>query len=155
MPKLDLAAAAEKTDCAYPAPYDRHCRGRAKKALGDLGGLSQFGVNLTRLAPGAASAHRHWHKNEDEFIYLLKGEAVLVEDDGETILHAGDAAAFKAGVENGHMLVNRSPEEVLFLEVGTRAEEDVSTYTDVTVDMRYEKRRGAEGRIVRRNGENY
>ena len=94
--------------------------------MGDLGDLTQFGVNLTRLKPGAASAHKHWHQNEDEFIYMLQGEAVLVEDTGETILRAGEAATFKAGVKNGHMLVNRSEEDAAFLEIGSRSEGEIS-----------------------------
>ncbi len=135
MPKIDIDKIAIRKTCAYPAPYDAHCDGREKQALGDAGGLDQFGVNLTRLKPGAASAHKHWHAREDEFIYVISGEAVLVEDDGETPLRAGDAASFKAGVQNGHMLVNRSQEECLFLEVGTRTHDDISSYTDPAVDM--------------------
>ncbi len=152
MPRIDLKDAPVRTSCAYPGALAEHCAGRAKIALGDLGGLDQFGVNLTRLAPGAASAHRHWHLKEDEFIYLLEGEAVLVEDDGETLLRAGDAAAFKAGVAKGHMLVNRSDRDVLFLEVGTRSSDDVVTYTDRDVDMAARKEAGA-WTFSRRNGE--
>ena len=154
MPKLDLAAAPVRTACAYPSPYDAHCQGRSKITLGDLGGLSQFGVNLTRLPPGAASAHKHWHKNEDELVYMLEGEAVLVEDDGETVMRAGDVATFKAGVENGHMLVNRSGKDAVFLEVGTRADEEVSTYTDPDVDMQLIKSKG-RWTALHKNGESY
>ncbi len=139
MPKVDVAAAPVRTACAYPSPYDAHCKGRSKIALGDLGGLNQFGVNLTRLAPGAASAHKHWHKNEDELIYMLEGQAVLVEDDGETVLKPGDVATFKAGVAVGHMLVNRSTSDALFLEVGTRAAEETSSYTEPEVDLQMVK----------------
>ncbi|WP_306252364.1 cupin domain-containing protein [Parvularcula sp. IMCC14364] len=135
MPKIDIDAIDVRKTCAYPAPYASHCDGREKQALGNAGHLDQFGVNLTRLKPGAASAHKHWHAREDEFIYMLKGEAVLIEDDAETILRAGDAAAFKAGVENGHMLVNRSGQECLFIEVGSRMEDDITSYTDESVDM--------------------
>lgn len=148
MPKLDVKNATVKTACAYPAPYNEHCKGRSKIALGDLGGLDQFGVNLTRLAPGAASAHKHWHQNEDELVYMLEGEAVLVEDDGETVLRPGDAAAFKAGVENGHMIVNRSGVDAVFLEVGTRAAEEVSSYTDPKIDLQMVK--GPDGWTARR-----
>ncbi|WDI32855.1 cupin domain-containing protein [Hyphococcus flavus] len=135
MPKLNLKDVKPRTGCAYPAPYDAHCIGRSKIGLGDLGGLNQFGVNLTRLAPGAASAHKHWHQNEDELVYMLEGEAVLVEDDGETVMRAGDVATFKAGVQVGHMMVNRSNREVVFLEVRTRAAEEVSSYTDPDIDL--------------------
>lgn len=155
MPKVDLAAAPVRTACAYPPPYDAHCKGRSKIALGDLGGLSQFGVNLTRLAPGAASAHKHWHKNEDELVYMLEGEAVLVEDNDETVMRAGDVATFKAGVENGHMLVNRSDRDAVFLEVGARADEEVSSYTDPDVDMRMVKESGGGWTALHKNGEPY
>lgn len=154
MPKIDVASAPANTVCAYPPPYNKHCEGRSKIALGDLGGLDQFGVNLTRLAPGAASAQKHWHRNEDELVYMLEGEAVLVEDDGETVLRAGDVATFKAGVAVGHMLVNRSDKGVVFLEVGTRARDEVSTYTDPDIDMVFEKKDGA-WRALHRDGRRY
>lgn len=154
MPKLDLANAPVRTACVYPGKLADHCKGRAKIALGDLGGLDQFGVNLTRLAPGAASAHRHWHLKEDELIYMLEGEAVLVEDDGETVLRPGDVAAFKAGVANGHMVVNRSDADALLLEIGTRSMDEVATYTDPDVDMKVIKEDGA-WKVLRKNGEPY
>ena len=154
MPKIDIKNAQARTACAYPPPLDAHCKGRSKIALGNLGDLTQFGVNLTRLAPGAASAHKHWHKNEDELVYMLEGEAVLVEDDGETVMRAGDAATFKAGVENGHMLVNRSDKDVVFLEIGTRAPKEVSSYTDPDVDLRMIND-GAGWKAYRKNGEAY
>lgn len=154
MPKINIETAPVRTACMYPPPYDAQCAGRSKISLGDLGHLSQFGVNLTRLSPGAASAHQHWHKHEDELVYVIDGEVMLVEDDGETLLRAGDAATFKAGVENGHMLVNRSDQEVVFLEVGTRGEKDVCTYTDPDVDMQLVN--GGEGwKPFHKNGEPY
>ena len=159
MPKIDITRATLRTACAYPEPYAAHCAGRANIALGDLGGLDQFGVNLTRLAPGAASAHKHWHQNEDEMIYVLEGEATLVEDDGETVLRAGDVATFKAGVANGHMLINRSDADAVFLEIGTRADSDVSSYTDPDVDLRMVKEggtgQGGGWTAYRKNGERY
>jgi len=154
MPKVDLKDAEVRTASAYPAPYDAHCKGRSKIALGDLGGLDQFGVNLTRLAPGSASALKHWHKNEDELIYMLEGEAVLVEDDGETVMRPGDVATFKAGVAVGHMLVNRSDADVVFLEVGTRSADEVATYTDPDVDLHIVKENGAWVRY-RKDGTRY
>lgn len=154
MPKVDLEKAPVRTACAYPAGYADHCRGRSKIAIGDLGGLEQFGVNLTRLAPGAASAHRHWHAKEDELVYMLEGEAVLVEDDGETVLRAGDAATFRAGVPVGHMIVNRSDRDAVFLEIGTRSSNEISTYTDPDVDMRLVKEGGA-WTAFRKNGTRY
>jgi uncharacterized cupin superfamily protein len=86
-------------------------------------------VNYTRLRPGAASALRHWHEREDELVFVLEGELVLVEDGGETVLRAGDAAAFKAGVANGHHLVNRSERDALLLEIGTRSTAEVAHYS--------------------------
>ncbi|WP_425410575.1 cupin domain-containing protein [Hyphococcus sp.] len=154
MPKLNVKDAPVRARCSYPPPYDAHCKGRSKVALGDLGGLDQFGVNLTRLAPGAASAHKHWHKNEDEFVYMLEGEAVLVEDTGESILKPGDVASFKAGVANGHMIVNRAQNDAVFLEVGTRAAEEISTYTDPDVDLQMIK--GSAGWTAhRKDGSRY
>lgn len=155
MPKVDIAGAPVRTGSGYPEKYKAQCDGRSKIAIGDLGGLTQFGVNLTRLAPGAASAHRHWHQNEDELVYMLEGEAVLVEDNGETVLRPGDAAAFKAGVAVGHMIVNRGDKDAVFLEVGTRAEEEVSSYTDPDVDMMMIKKKGGVWKPHRKNGEAY
>ena len=154
MPKINIEGAPVWTACIYPSPYDAHCAGRRKISLGDLGHLTQFGVNLTRLPPGAASAHQHWHKHEDELVYVIEGELTLVEDDGETLLRAGEAATFKAGVEIGHMLVNRSDKEAAFLEVGTRGEKDVCTYTDPDVDMHLTNDAGS-WKAFHKNGEPY
>lgn len=136
MPKIAIEKIETITGTGYPPPYRPVVLGRAKKRLGDAGGLSQFGVNLTVLAPGAASALRHWHEREDEFVYVLSGEATLVEDSGESILKEGEAAAFPAGAANGHHLVNRSAADVVFLEVGTRAVTESVVYTDPLVDLR-------------------
>src|SRR5947208_14997786 len=108
MPKIDIAKATVRRRGRYPDPWGAVTEGREKTALGNVAGLTQFGVNLTRLKPGAASALRHWHENEDEFVYVLEGEIALIEDSGETMLKPGDAAGFKAGVSNGHHLVNKS-----------------------------------------------
>ena len=131
MPKIDIDAIAERNTTGYPEPFKQTVAGRFKKALGNAAGLSQFGVNLTRIAPGSASAERHWHENEDEFVYVLDGELVLIEDEGEVTLRAGDAAAFKAGVANGHCLVNRGDKDAVILEVGTRAPTERAHYPDV------------------------
>jgi uncharacterized cupin superfamily protein len=104
--------------------------GRDKRALGDLFGLTNFGVNLTRLAPGGQSALRHAHTKQDEFVYILKGEATLVTDTGETILRPGMCAGFKAGTGDAHHLVNRTPQDVVFLEVGDRSAGDSVRYPD-------------------------
>ena len=114
----------------YPEPFTSRMHGREKRPLGDLFALKNFGVNLTRLAPGALSALRHAHAVQDEFIYVLQGSPMLVTDAGETPLHAGMCAGFPAGTGNAHQLVNRSSEVVLYLEVGDRSAGDSVTYPD-------------------------
>ena len=102
MPKIDIDSVPVKIGSIYPAPFKAMADARARQALGDAGGLTQFGVNLTRLPPGAATAQRHWHEAEDELAFVVSGELVLIEDGGETLLRAGEAAAFKAGHADGH-----------------------------------------------------
>ena len=131
MPKIDIDALPLKTGTGYPAQFAGVAVGRSRRQLGNAGGLTQFGVNLCRLEPGAATSQRHWHHNEDEFVYVLEGEATLIEDDGETVLYPGDAATFKAGVENGHTIINRSSGTVVLLEVGTRAATEIADYPDI------------------------
>jgi uncharacterized cupin superfamily protein len=152
MPKIDIKAAPETNSTGYPAPFRGVVKGRFRKALGNAGGLTQFGVNLCRLAPGAATAQRHWHEKEDEFVFVLDGELVLIEDDGETVLRAGDAAAFKAGTRNGHHLVNRSGRDALLLEIGTRDLNDRGEYPDL--DMIFVCENGAD-RFLHRDGTPY
>ena len=142
MPKIDIAAIPVRERTGYPPPYAEAVKGRLFQALGDAAGLTQFGVNLVRLRPGAASSQRHWHENEDEFLIVLEGELVLVEDEGETILRAGDAAGFKAGVPNGHELLNRTERDGVFLVVGSRAPAERAHYPDV--DLLYE---ATDGRV--------
>src|SRR5690606_30999537 len=108
MPKIDLEAAPKFEGSSYPPPFDEPCKGRTGVRLGAAAGLTQFGANVITLEPGAWSSQRHWHEKEDELVYVLSGEVVLVEDEGETVLRAGECAAWKAGVRNGHHLVNRS-----------------------------------------------
>jgi uncharacterized cupin superfamily protein len=120
MPKIDISKITTDARTGYPPPYDRVVVGRERKRLGNAAGLDQFGVNLTTLKPGASSALRHWHAHEDEFVYVLEGELVLIEDEGETRLVAGDACGFKANSGNGHHLVNRTARDAVYLEVGTR-----------------------------------
>ena len=131
MPKIDISKITPRVGSCYPTAFKAPIVGREKYPLGDAVGLTQFGVNLTRLKPGAASSQRHWHENEDELIFVLEGEIVLVEDAGDTLLRPGDAAGFKAGVANGHQLVNKSAREALYLEVGTRAPTERAHYPDV------------------------
>src|SRR6185369_13860495 len=115
MPKIDIDALPVRTGSGYPAPFDAPCIGRTRRALGDAAGLTQFGVNLQRLAPGAWSSQRHWHTAEDEFVWVLEGEVVLVTDSGEEVLIAGDCAGFKAGAADGHHIQNRSNRDALLL----------------------------------------
>jgi uncharacterized cupin superfamily protein len=118
------------TPSIYPDQFGARVAGREKRPLGDLFGLANFGVNLTRLAPGAASALRHAHSHQDEFIYIVSGAPTLVTDAGETPLRPGMCAGFKAGTGDGHHLVNRTDEEVVYLEVGDRSAGDVVNYPD-------------------------
>jgi uncharacterized cupin superfamily protein len=120
-----------RTGTSYPAELRGRVNGRLKRALGDLFGLDQFGVNLTELAPGAHSALRHWHSDEDELVYVLEGEITLITDAGEEVLRPGDVVGFKAGVADGHHLVNRSGRPVRYLEIGSRRiEVDRAVYPD-------------------------
>jgi uncharacterized cupin superfamily protein len=132
MPKrIDMGKLEAIVGTLYPSPFDEPCRTRERKRLGDAAGLTQFGVNLLRLPPGAWSSQRHWHTKEDEFVYVLAGEVVLVTDEGEEILRAGDAAGFKANDDNGHCLQNRSAGEARLLEIGTRATGSTAYYPDI------------------------
>ena len=134
----------------YPTPYDKVAPTRAKYMVGDRAGLNQFGVNVTVLPPGEQSALRHWHRSEDEFVYILEGEVVLITDDGEEILTPGMCAGFPAGVANGHHLVNRSSSEARFIEVGTRAENEEAFYPD---DDLHVVKTGNDYAFTRKNGD--
>jgi uncharacterized cupin superfamily protein len=136
----------------YPARFAKDLEGRIKRALTDALGLTQFGVNLTTLEPGAMSSHRHWHVKEDECVYILEGELVLVTDEGERILRPGIAAGFPAGVANGHHLVNRSAAPATYLEIGTRSKDEEATYSDI--DLKAEKHDGTF-RFFTKAGEPY
>jgi uncharacterized cupin superfamily protein len=136
--RIDLSGVKSVTGSGYPLPFDAPCAARRRQRLGDAAGLTDFGVNLMRLPPGAWSSQRHWHSSEDEFVYVLEGEVVLVTDAGEEILRAGECAGFKAGVKDGHHLQNRSPREAVVLEIGSRkVAEDEGEYPDI--DLRFLK----------------
>lgn len=137
MKKIDLSAAKTVRGSTYPTPYDEPCRERKRQRLGDLAGLTQFGVNLLRLPPGAWSSQRHWHSAEDEFVYVLEGEVVLVSEAGEEVLRAGDCAGFKAGERDGHQLQNRTDTEAVVLEIGARnPERDAVEYPGIDLAVR-------------------
>jgi uncharacterized cupin superfamily protein len=129
--RIDMALLTPVTGTLYPPPFDAPCRARQRTKLGDAAGLSQFGVNLLSLPPGAWSSQRHWHTGGDEFVYVLSGEVVLVTDGGEEVLRAGDAAGFPAQDTNGHCLQNRSDREAQVLEIGTRVAGDMAYYSDI------------------------
>jgi uncharacterized cupin superfamily protein len=129
--RIDPQQVEAVTGTLYPPPFDQPCRARERRKLGDVAGLTQFGVNLLRLPPGAWSSQRHWHTESDEFVYVLSGEVMLVTDAGAETLRAGDAAGFKAGDSDGHCLQNRSAADALVLEVGTRVASDAGAYSDV------------------------
>jgi uncharacterized cupin superfamily protein len=129
--RIDVAGLAPVVGTLYPSPFDEPCRARVRTKLGDPAGLTQFGVNLLRLPPGAWSSQRHWHTASDEFVYVLSGEVMLVTGGGEEILRAGDAAGFKAGDTNGHCLQNRSNADATLLEIGTRVPSDTGYYSDI------------------------
>ena len=133
--RIDPKATPPSVGSAYPPPYAAPCAARVRNRLGDAAGLTDFGVNLLRLPPGTWSSQRHWHTAEDEFVYVLEGEVVLVTDAGEETLRPGDCAGFKAGIEDGHHLQNRSDADVVLLEVGSRKAEDAGDYPDI--DMRF------------------
>lgn len=131
MPKIDLDAVEQQNRTGYPAPFDAAVAGRWHRRLGSHAGLTALGVSHVLLKPGAWSSQRHWHDGEDEFLVMLSGEAVLIEDDGETPLRAGDCSAWPAGVRNGHHLVNRSEADCLFLCVSAGDRTAGGGYADI------------------------
>ncbi len=136
----------------YPKPYDGPCADRQKRALGDAFGLTDYGVNVVTLPPGAWSSQRHWHSAEDELVYVLEGEPTLITDAGRTKLRPGMCAGFRKGEADGHHLVNETGDRVVYLEVGTRREDDDVDYPDI--DMRIH-RRGRGGVFSRKDGRPY
>lgn len=150
MPKIDITAVPEHSGSGYPPPFDAQCAGRVRQRLGNAGNLTDFGVNLMRLPPGNWSSQRHWHSHEDEFIYVLEGELTLIEDDGETVLRAGDCATFPKDSGNGHHLINRSDATAIYLEVGSRHPADVTTCSDI--DLRSAN---SDGTFVHKDGSPY
>ncbi len=150
MPKIDVAKIPAQAIASYPKEFAPVIAGREKQRIGDVAGLTQFGVNISRIKAGSASALRHWHEQEDEFIYMLEGELVLKENDGESVLKPGDCAGFKAGSGIAHCLINRSNRDAVYLEVGTRAKSERVHYPDVDFMM---ERDQAGRRFFRKSGE--
>lgn len=154
MPRINPDAAPRGSGTRYPSPFDTPCRNRSWLRLGDAAGLTQFGVNLVHLSPGAWSSQRHWHSHEDEFVYVLDGEVVLVEDGGETTLRAGDSAGFRGGERNGHCLQNRAAHAAQLLVVGSRHPDDHGEYPDI--DMKFAAENSVHrGGFIRRDGTPY
>ncbi|HEX2802644.1 MAG TPA: cupin domain-containing protein [Sphingomicrobium sp.] len=150
MPKLDLESIEQTNGTGYPPPYDKPVAGRWYRRLAPAGGLTDIGASHCVLEPGAWSSQRHWHEGIDEFVVMLEGEAVLIEDDGETVLRAGDCAAFPKDVANGHHLVNRSERRCAFLAFDSRYGEGDCHYPDA--DLRYD---AGHDRYTRKNGTPY
>jgi uncharacterized cupin superfamily protein len=137
MPEIEIDALKVRSGCNYPPPFAEVCLGATWRRLGDAVGLTDFGVNLVRLPPGKWSSQRHWHTHEDELVYVLEGEVVLMEDDGLHVLKAGDCVAWKAGSPNGHCLQNHGERDAIYLEVGSRRPEvDSCDYPDIDMVAR-------------------
>ncbi len=149
MPKLDLDAIEQTSRTGYPPPYDAPMAKRHYRRLAPAAGLSDFGVSHVVLEPGGLSSQRHWHEGEDEFVVILAGEAVLIEDAGETLLRAGDCAAFPKGVADGHHLVNRAETPCVFVAVGKASATDCH-YPDIDMHLN-----AASGSFTRKDGSAY
>ncbi len=156
--KIDLTQVPGFKGSSYPPPFDAPCRDREGLRLGIAAGLTQFGVNLVTLKPGAWSSQRHWHAKEDELVYVLSGELVLIEDRGETVLKPGDCAGWKAGLRDGHHLINRSARDATFLAIGTRDDADWGEYPDIDMRFnpsRYDRAGGVGGGFSHKDGTPY
>ena len=152
LPALNPSTVPAREGSNYPPPYAPQVAGRRKRPLGDAAGLTQFGVNLVELPPGCWSSQRHWHSHEDEFVWVVDGELVLVTDAGEQVLGPGMAAGFPAGRADGHHLINRTDRPARYLEVGTRIPEDEAVYSDIDMELRL---RDGDHVYVRKSGEPY
>lgn len=150
MPKIEVSTVPVLVGTGYPDRFNDACAGRHRRRLGDAGQLGAFGVNLMTLPPGRWSSQRHWHSHEDEFVYVLDGELTLVEGEGETVLRRGDCAAFPRGTGDGHHLQNRGLAVAVYLEVGSRHPDDLTTCSDI--DMMSSNR---DGRFVHKDGTPY
>ena len=150
MPKIDVSAIPVRVGTGYPDPFNDACAERTRRRLGDASGLQDFGVNLMTLPPERWSSQRHWHSHEDEFVYVLEGELTLVEDSGESVLRPGDCAAFPKDTGNGHHLRNLGATVAVYLEVGSRHPDDLTTCSDIDM-MSHNK----DGRLVHKDGSPY
>ena len=153
-PALDPRSVTARSRSGYPEPYRSRVLPREKRALGDALGLTHIGINQTTLMPGKESSMRHWHTHEDEFVYVLEGEVVLVTGAGEQRLTAGMCAGFPAGSQDGHQLVNRSGRPAVYLEVSNRDAQDVGHYSEAEVDLVWNPPH-KRGGFTRRDGTPY
>jgi len=149
---LDARSVEARSTSGYPEPYRSRVLPREKRALGDAFGLTKIGVNLTTLYPGKESSMRHFHSSDDELLYVLEGEVVLVTDDGEQRLEPGMCVGFAAGVKNAHHLVNRSAAPARYLEISDRSADDAAEYPDV--DLSYKEVNG-KGAFTRKDGSSF
>jgi len=152
MPKIDLSSVPVIRRLVYPEPFYSETEGWEGQRVGDAAGLTQFGVNRVVLPPHGRTALRHWHEAEDEFVIVISGEVVLREEEGESVLRAGDCAGFGAGGANGHAIENRTDEPAVLFEIGTRSPDETVHYPDV--DLRLERRAGVR-RWVHKDGMPY
>lgn len=150
MPKIDLSSVEILKGTSYPPQFSGECQSRTRMKVGNIGGLSDFGVNLTVLPPLCWSSQRHWHTHEDELIYIIEGEVILVEDEGETNLKAGDFASFPKNSGNGHHLKNTSDNAVIYLEIGSRNRDDITYCSDIDL-----KSANLDGKFVKYDGTPY
>ncbi len=151
-PALDPAAVEGKFGSGFPTAFKAPFEMREKRALGNALGLTQFGVNLVRLPPGAASSPRHWHANEDEFVYILEGAPILISEAGRQTLGPGMAAGYPAGVADAHQMLNESDADVVYLEIGSRAVDEVCTLPDVDLHV---VRKDGQTRFTQKDGTPY
>ncbi len=148
MPKISLKDVPETSGTNYPSPFDGPCLDRSKKAVGDFGGLTQFGAHIITLPPGAWSSQRHWHSAEDEMVMILEGHPILIDDHGQTELSPGDITTHPAGDGNGHHMQNLTNEDVRFLIIGSRNPgSDHAHYPDIDLDL---PANGTAKRVYRR-----
>lgn len=152
MPKIDIASAPEGKGTRYPAPFGAPCAERRWRALGAAAGLTRFGVNLLTLDPGVWSSQRHWHSDEDEFVWVLEGEVVMITDAGREILRAGDCAGFPAGSRDGHHFINESDAPVRLLVAGTRSDADECGYSDIDMHLLPGRYSGGAPRYTSKDG---
>ncbi len=151
LPAVDPMTVEEKRGSSYPEPFRSRMGARVKRRLGEACGLTKFGVNLVTLPPAGQSALRHWHTLEDEFVYVLEGEVVLITNAGEQVLRAGECAGYPAGKADGHHFINRSDRPARYLEIGNRNPADIAYYPDD--DLAYAD--NASGALVHKDGRPY